>query len=278
VIRISFVNSDTVAAVMEKLGVGTQAPDLAGLRTVYAAWCGAVPFDNVLKLIHLAEGRPGPLPGSTTASFFASWLEHGTGGTCWSGNAALHDLLRALGFDVARGLATMLSSPEARGPNHGTVIVTLDGERWIVDASILGGEPIHIPPTAGEAPSGPLPRFRWLDGSPAVVWRTANAPEGFPCRVDRIGASAGEWNALHQRTGAWSPFNYQLNVRILRGDASLGIASGRRFVLGRGGSLSESELDRSERVRFLVEEIGIAEGIAARLPEDRPLLPRPASH
>ena len=63
------------------------APDLAGLRTVYAAWCGAVSFDNVLKLIHTAEERPGPLPGSTAESFFAAWLEHGTGGTCWAGNA-----------------------------------------------------------------------------------------------------------------------------------------------------------------------------------------------
>ena len=91
------------------------APDLDGLRAVYAAWCGAVAFDNVLKLIHLADERSGPLPGSTAESFFEAWLEHGTGGTCWSGNGALHDLLEALGFDVARAIATMLSSPEAPG-------------------------------------------------------------------------------------------------------------------------------------------------------------------
>jgi hypothetical protein len=42
------VKPDTVAAVLEKLGVDRPPTDLAGLRDVYAAWCAAVPFDNVL--------------------------------------------------------------------------------------------------------------------------------------------------------------------------------------------------------------------------------------
>ena len=93
-----------------------QRRDLTGLRAVYAAWCEAVSFDNVLKLIHIGEGRPGPLPGWTADDFFESWLACGAGGTCWAGNGALHDLLAALGFEVERAVATMLSSPEARGP------------------------------------------------------------------------------------------------------------------------------------------------------------------
>jgi N-hydroxyarylamine O-acetyltransferase len=272
------VKSATVSAVVEKLGVGSPAPDLAGLHAVYAAWCRAVPFDNVLKLIHLADGQSGPLPGSTTEDFFAAWLEHGTGGTCWAGNGALHDLLGALGFDVARALATMLSSPEARGPNHGTVIVTLDGERWITDASILSGEPIRIPAEGETAIPGTLPRFEWLHGRPAVVWRSLNAPEGFPCRIDRAGAEGAEFDALHRRSGTWSPFNYQLSVRLLRGRASVGVSSGRRFAFDLGGSLTASELDRDARVRFLVEEIGISEEVAARVPDDRPVPPRPEGH
>ena len=159
--------SETVAAVLDRLGVETPARDLDGLRTVYAAWCGEVPFDNTLKLIHLAEGRSWPLPGSSAESFFASWLEHGTGGTCWSGNGALHDLLEALGFDVARAIATMLSSPAAVGPNHGSVIVTVEGERWIVDASIPSGTPIRIPSPGQEAGDGALPRFAWPGDRPA---------------------------------------------------------------------------------------------------------------
>jgi N-hydroxyarylamine O-acetyltransferase len=272
------VRSDTVVPILEKLGVARPEPDLDGLRVVYAAWCRSVSFDNVLKLIHLAGGAPGPLPGSTAESFFTAWLEHGTGGTCWAGNTALHDLLEALGFDVARAFATMLSSPESRGPNHGTVVVTVDGERWIVDASILSGEPIRIPAEGETVRPNPLPRFAWLDGSPAVVWRMPNAPDGFPCRIDRISADAAEFDALHQRTATWSPFNYQLTVRALRGAASVGISSGRRFVFDANGSLTVSELHRDERVRFLVEEIGIAEEVAVQVPRDLPVPPRPEGH
>ena len=269
------MHDDTVDAVLERLAVERPALDLDGLRAVYGAWCGAVAFDNVLKLIHLADGRSESLPGSTADSFFEAWLEHGTGGTCWSGNGALHDLLEALGFDVARAIATMLSSPEAREPNHGSVIVTVEGERWIVDASILSGEPIRIPDAGEPAPDGPLPRFEWLDTRPAVLWRTASAPDGFHCRIERIGAGATEWDERHQRTSGWSPFNYQLNARVLRCGASVGVARGQRYTVDPDGSVWTHELDAHERVRFLVEELGISEQLALRVPDDRPLPPRP---
>ena len=125
------MRDNTVSAVLQRLGVDRRAPDLAGLREVYAAWCSAVSFDTSLKMIYLAEQASGPLPGWTAESFFQAWIEHGTGGTCWAGNGALHDLLDALGFDVARAIATMLPSADIRAPNHGSVIVSLDGERWI---------------------------------------------------------------------------------------------------------------------------------------------------
>jgi hypothetical protein len=102
--------------------------------------------------------------------------------------------------------------------------------------------------------------------------------KGFACRIERIGAHAGEWDEWHQRTGAWSPFNYELSVRVLRDDESLGVSAGHRFMFEPGGSLSASELDRDERFRFLVEEIGIAEEIAVRVPDDRPIPPRPEGH
>ncbi len=269
------MRGDTLEAVLGRLGVDPPAPDLAGLGTIYTAWCNAVPFDNVLKMIHTAERRPGPLPGSTADDFFETWLEHGAGGTCWAGNGALHDLLEALGFDVDRAIATMLSSPDLRGPNHGSVIVAADSESWIVDASILSGEPIRIAAPVDGGDAGPLPRFEWFDDSPAVVWRTLGAPDGFRCRIDRIGADAEEWDALHQRTGAWSPFNYELSVRVMRGDASVGVSSGQRFAFDPDGSLSVSPLDAGRRLRFLVEEIGVSEQIAAGIPDDQPVPPRP---
>ncbi len=264
----------TVEAVLEKLGLERPDADLDGLRAVYAAWCGSVSFDNVLKLIHLADGEPGPLPGSTPESFFGAWLEHGTGGTCWSGNGALHDLLEALGFDVERAIATMLSSPHVTGPNHGSVVATVDGERWLVDASILAGRPIRLPEPGEPSDDGPLPRFEWLDGLPAVLWRTPSAPHGFHCRIERIGAGAAEWDARHQRTASWSPFNYQLSARLLDGGTTVVVAHGRRYRVDPDGAVAVEELDLEGRVRFLVEVLGISERIAVRVPDDRPLPPR----
>jgi N-hydroxyarylamine O-acetyltransferase len=268
------MRDDLVDAVLTRLGVERPQCDLVGLRSVYAAWCGSVPFDNTLKLIHTAEELPGPLPGSTADVFFDTWLEHGTGGTCWAGNGSLHDFLAALGFDVGRAIATMLSAPDVRGPNHGSVIVTIDGERWIADASILSGNPIRMLEPGSDVGSTPLPRFEWFGDKPAVRWRALSAPDGFPCRIDRIGADWHEWDALHQRTKAWSPFNYQLTARLLRGHESVGAAQGQRFVFQRDGTLDALPLEGEARTRFLVEELGISERIARRVPRDRPVPPR----
>jgi len=269
------MRDEVVDAVLARLAVERPAPDLAGLRSVYASWCRSVPFDNTLKLIRMAEALPGPLPGSTADSFFDEWLAHGTGGTCWAGNGALHDFLAALGFVVERALATMLPIPDLPGPNHGSVVVTIDGSRYIADASILSGEPIRILEPGREDATAPLPRLAWLDDKPAVVWRMLMAPDGFPCRVDRIGASWDEWDALHQCTSGWSPFNYELNVRLQRGSESVGVAAGRRFVFQEDGSLDSFPLERVERTRFLIEDIGISESVVRRVPLDRPIPSRP---
>ena len=269
------MRDDTVGAVLDKLGVARCAPDLPGLRAIYAAWCSAISFDTSLKMIYLQEESRGPLPGSTADGFFEAWLEHGTGGTCWAGNGALHDLLAAVGFDVARAIATMLPVPDIKAPNHGSVIVTLEGERWIADASILSGEPIRIPAPEEPLPLEAPPRFEWFEGKPSVIWRILVVPDGFPCRIERIGADALEWDALHQRTAAWSPFNYQLNIRLLRGETSIGIADGQRFEFDKDGLLSVTPLDRDGCLRFLIEEIGISEQIAHRVPHDLPVPPRP---
>jgi N-hydroxyarylamine O-acetyltransferase len=257
------------------LGVAPPARDLAGLRAVYAAWCRGVPFDSVLKMIHVAEARPGPLPGSTSESFFEAWLACGAGGTCWAGNGALHGLLEALGFDARRAIATMMPS-HSPAPNHGSVVVSLEGERWITDASILTSEPIRIPAHRESAGTGPLPRLEWLDGKPALIWRTLRVPEGFPCRIERIGADTAEWDAFHRQSGAWSPFNFELSARVMRGATTIGVSPGQRFAIDANGSISASPQDHAARQRFLVDELGISEDVARRLPDDRPVPPRPA--
>jgi N-hydroxyarylamine O-acetyltransferase len=265
-------------AVLRRLGVARpESPDLAGLARIYAAWCELVPFDNVLKMVHLAEGRPGPLPGSTAVDFFTSWLETGAGGTCWAGNGALHDLLATLGYEVERAAATMLVTPDVPPSNHGSVVVTIGNERYVVDASILMGAPLRLP-RPGEPPepaADAVPRIERRGEMYVIMWRHPKNPAGFPCRFDRIGLDTPEWDALHQRTGIWSPFNYAVSARANRGPNVIGFVTGHRFAIDAIGTFSEEPRERAGRDRFLVEELGLDSSLVALLPDDRELPPAP---
>jgi N-hydroxyarylamine O-acetyltransferase len=266
-----------VDAVLERLGLpGAPAADRAGLERIYAAWCESVPFDNVLKRLWLEETWPGRLPGSTPVDFFRDWIEYRTGGTCWAGNGALFGLLRELGFPVELGAATMLATPDTPGPNHGTVIASLDEGRFMVDASILSGAPLRLP-EPGETPPPPaaLPAVQIVDGRLAVLWRTVRAPEGFPCRIERIGLGEDEWDALHQHTATWSPFNYATSARLNRGAEAIGYGAGQIYRIAPAGQVQAEPVDRSAMIRFLVEVLDIDQSVADRLPDDRPVPPRP---
>jgi hypothetical protein len=217
------------------------------------------------------------LPGSSAIDFFAAWLATGAGGTCWAGNGALHDLLVTLGYDASRVAATMLVTPDTPPSNHGSVIVRLDGERYIVDASILTGVPLRIP-ESGEPPEPAatvFPRVERHGDTVLIMWRTPNVPSGFPCRLDRIGVDHMDWDALHQRTAVWSPFNYAVNARVNRGATAIGISAGQRFEFDAGGQYRVEAHDRAGRDRFLLDELGLDPGLVARIPDDRPMPPPP---
>ncbi len=209
-------------AVLERLQVPRSEPNLDLLCDLYAAWCRSVPFDNILKLIAIGSGEPAILPGSTPVDFLESWLAHGTGGTCWSGSGALISVLRALGFDAERAIATMLVAPDLP-PNHGSVRVILDGIPYLVDSSILFDEPIPLIANVGSG--GPHPawgvRGRWENERFHLFWRPLHQPEGFDCRFDRFGASHSEYEARYEETRAWSPVKlrtHRPNQSRQRGD------------------------------------------------------------
>ena len=57
--------------ILAKLGFSdAPSPDLAGLNSLYAAYCGSVSSDNILKRIWFASNQEAPIPGGEPAEFF----------------------------------------------------------------------------------------------------------------------------------------------------------------------------------------------------------------
>ena len=267
--------------VLEKLGFAT-APsvDGEGLASLYAAWCRRVPFDNVRKMIWLREEIPGPLPGDDASDFFEAWLTHGSGGTCWAGNGALHALLVTIGFPARRGYGTMLAAPDIP-PNHGTVVVEFEDKLRLVDASVLFGEPLAFEEGAAIAHASrgvDLRRDERDEGDKRdklrLSWRAFHA-DPFDCRIESTHADRETFSRFHEATRAWSPFNYSLSARLNVDERVIGASFGRIARLDGAGPISFSDPSPLERKQLLVDELGISEELADRLPEDLEMPPPP---
>ena len=224
------LNDRLLLSVLERLGLpNTISIDLAGLRTVYAAWCTAVPFDNVRKMIAVRSGADAPMPGLDAADFFENWLADGSGGTCWPSSNALFTLLYTLGFDARRVAGSMFDLPDI---NHGTVKVKIDGADWLVDSGMLTNVPlplgegiyVHDDPHVGV-------EIEKVDGSHIVWIEFLPFTEYVPCRLrlDPVG-----YNFYHERYDGFSrhmsPFNNKLYIRRGGPEGAVVIAGGHEFA------------------------------------------------
>jgi N-hydroxyarylamine O-acetyltransferase len=270
---------DLLERVLTRLGINRiPEPTLESLTTVYHAWCRCVPFDNVRKLIHVRSGNAGPLPASTAVDFFEGWLKFGTGGTCWAGAGATHALLLSLGFNALRAIGTMLVNPVIP-PNHGTVFVRFHERLFLFDSSILHGAPLGLDEhteTLIEHPAWGV-RCSQRNSKWHVSWRPLNRLDGFECRLDKLGVERHEFETRHEQIRPWSPFNYQLAARLNCGNDVIGVAFGHSVTLHGDGRITKVPHSDLERSRLLIEDLGLAEEIVARLPVDVPTPPPPGS-
>jgi hypothetical protein len=279
------LEEDLRDAVLTALGFATvPETDLEGLTALYTAWCERVPFDNVRKLISLADaardpGPPPPLAGGRAADFFTAWLAHRTGGTCWPSANALHALLVACGFESRRVAASMFETGE---PSHGTTIVTIETDlgrrQHLVDTSMLTSVPLPLDPTADTAIRHPV-----FASQAQVVpegWRfefpLVNAVGTLPCRtLSPAAVGLPFFLERYEISRAWSPFNEQVSTRQSTAAGTLvSYGGGRRYERTAGG-VTDTEL-RGDALRVaLVEEAGMSEQIVEQLfatyaPVDRP--------
>jgi N-hydroxyarylamine O-acetyltransferase len=270
---------ELVERVLTRLGFNRPpTPTLDALSSLYSAWCERVPFDNIRKLIHVRAANAARLPGTTPKDFFEAWLKFGASGTCWPGAGALHALLTALGFDAVRAIGTMMAAPNLP-PNHGTVLVNFGREIFLVDSSILHGHPLSLSRDTETSVSHLAwgVRCTWREGNWYIKWRPFMRLEGFECRLDSFPATEVEFTDSYARTRGWSPFNYELSVRVNRGHKVIGVASGHSISLLADGSVVRVPLTPAERRRLLIEDVGITEALVMQLPDDVATPPPPWS-
>ena len=74
------------------------------------------------------------------------------------------------------------------------------------------------------------------------------------------------FRSQHEATRSWSPFNTELTFNLVQEDRRIGVAHGMKTVIAADGRVTQE--DFVDRVRFLVDELGITERIAVRIPPD----------
>ena len=236
--------------------------DLDGLRSVYAAWCASVPFDNTAKLIALGSQLPGKLPGIDADEFFNRWLTHGVGGTCWPTSNALFELLHSLGFEVRRCAGSMRDTGVI---SHGTLKVRIGDRDWLVDSSMLTNFPLPLTQEVfiGSDPVFPI-EIEVHDGAHVIWWDLPPNAAWIPCRLLADDVTHEYYLERYEASRARSPFNERIYARRNLTDAMLIVTGNRRILKTRSGVVT-TELSDAELYRALREEIGVSEELLAQL-------------
>jgi len=119
------------------LGLGQKTPDLSYLTEIIRAHLAKIPFENISKLYHFHGSGSVSIPPLPQ---FLDGIEHyHFGGTCYSLNFHLNQLLDYLGYQV------IICGADMKKPDvHIVNLVTVDGKEYIVDAGYGApfGEPV----------------------------------------------------------------------------------------------------------------------------------------
>ena len=250
------LSTNLLNRVLNQLGFSEPpAADAAVLQQLYASWCLHVPFDNVRKMIVLKSGNNRPLPGLDASEFFENWLKNGSGATCWPMANAWYELLSSLGYRVHRMAGYMRDLGVI---NHGSVKVTIDGQDWLADASLLLNVilPLDQRTIINDDPVYPVESEP--DGASHLVWMlTPPGSDYFCCRVQGDPVDFSLFEERYEASRERSIFNQRLYARrnypgelvILWGNA--------RFSKTASG-LERRELSGEELCDALTRDIGIS--------------------
>lgn len=124
---------------LDLLGIKTKSPDLSYLSEIVRAHFSAIPFENISKLFYNLRESQQQIPSHD--QYLKGIEMHHFGGTCYSNNFYLYELLRFLGFR-----AQICGADMKKPDSHLVIMVTLDRGSYLVDTGYAAPflEPIPL--------------------------------------------------------------------------------------------------------------------------------------
>ena len=113
-------------------------------------------------------------------------------------------------------------------------------------------------------------RFEIKEGLWHLLWHPPHQIEGLWCRIEQEDVSTADFDLYHERTRTRSRFNSALYIRVNQPERVNAICFGERVTVGEDGQARKSPLPVADRVQVMVEEFGISQEMAEKIPSDEP--------
>jgi hypothetical protein len=252
--------------VLTRLGVERPVPvTLDGLRRLFRAWCRSTGWDTIALSLRSVELGGGPIAGFPAPSYFRRWLAFGISDVCFANSEALLVLLRTLGFATERVLGTGGSNSF-----HGSVIVRIDHQRYLVDPTFLAEEPLPLLPSErSTAGAGPLKV--WADTDGTIRWQPPQCRFHAVFRIDEFDCSFETFRAHHQLVEAGDdehPLARLYHDKLfIRRNAEGGVRTyDNGIVVRKSERRSNIAKATGDHRDLLTAEFGVAAALVAQIP------------
>jgi N-hydroxyarylamine O-acetyltransferase len=264
------VAAPVLRTVVARLGLRPPIPLTAdGLQHVFRAWCRSTGYDNVGLALRAAAGNEGAVPGFPAQQYFENWLAHGMSNLCFANSEALRALLRHLGFAAERCRGSMGSSVSVLGAyKHGSVVVNIDSETYLVDPTFLAEHPLRL--VAGQRTSaGVRPLRIWSDTDGTIRWQIPQGRFNAVFTVEEVGCNFQTFHEEHEKTKQGLAYGrlykYKLFVRRNVDGGTRTYDNGAIITKSRG-EFSIKKVLPGELLEILSRYFGLSSAIVRRIP------------